>query len=128
MNQLKKTLFAVLGIGAAVGAASLINSPQWGYWTPLMRHYQNRVRMPRLLDPLKLTPEQRYDFNNAVREYRERGYLEPPVTGFYCTSGDPMEEINRMRREADRWKEFEAHVISEANRQEAIAFRLTHIP
>lgn len=106
MNQLKKTtfartLFAVLGIGAAVGLGSLIISP-WGFWE------KTSVGWKRVPEPTKIT-----DWTMDVYFYRVHGEL--PCFPTFCG----MEPEENVRIAVRKHKVYRARIIAEAKRQDA---------
>jgi hypothetical protein len=103
MNKLKKTLFAVLGIGAAMGLGSLIVSPG-GFWikTPVGEKWAPKPG------------DKDSGFTWTAYHYRRMGYL-PYRADDMCGMGAEI----AGQKEGESGEELNARVIAEAKRQEA---------
>ncbi len=114
LKKLFKIIVAMLGILIATACASLIVSP-WGLLRP-----KEPVSVCSWSTPYNPASFNRYDFKNAVLEYRKRGYLEPPTFLISCVSSDPLGELFSQVQETRRWEQFEARIVAEVKRQEAL--------
>lgn len=133
MNRLTKTTLAVLGVTAAVGAASLIIS-QWEYGKPNANPSGNSLCQADLFEIKDGVFQYRYDFEQAVLVYRKDRFLQAPFAPrkindtISMDSGNVLarfdHELQEDRQEYQKFTRFETRVIAEARRRQ----RLEMIP
>lgn len=128
MKRPKKTIFALLGIVASVGYASLIVTPPRGYQVALSEEEFRRLRVP--------LPKQGDEFSHDVFLYRALGCLPShnfeaelmTRCGLGLTEKQIQADYQAIKAKRQAMKERDTRVIAEVKRQEAQEARLKGNP